>query len=164
MIALRMLFVVLLLPIASHAVEGGTAPAVLDFSLYVVGSPKSVWDALTIKERVDQYYMCPQLSFDLRVGGSVAYGTPGKVLLAGKVIEIKEGAHLVYALAMAQGAETKVEVNLEEVSPGVTLLEMKQSSGTWTDKDQADYRSGWPVILSGLKTLVETGKPIPWKK
>ncbi len=154
----------LLVPIALRAADGSFIPASLEFSVYVVGTPRKVWDALTVKEQVDLYYMCPQQKFELKAGGSVEYGLPGKILLSGSVTEIKEGTHLVYSLSMAHGAETRVEVDLEEVSPGVTALELRQSSGAWGDKDRENYLNGWPVILSGLKTLVETGKPIPWKK
>jgi hypothetical protein len=121
--------VMLLVPIALRAADGSFIPVALEFNIYVVGTPKKVWDALTVKEQVDLYYMCPQQKFELKPGGSVEYGTPGKPLLSGTVTEIKEGTHLVYSLAMTHGAETKVEVDLEEVSPGVTALELKQSSG-----------------------------------
>jgi uncharacterized protein YndB with AHSA1/START domain len=143
--------------------EPAPAPPTLDYDVYIVGSATKVWDALTVKEQVDQYSMCPQQRCELRVGGAIAYGTPARTLLQGKILALTENSHIRYTLAMTDGVVTTVDIQVEPVTPAVTHLTLEQTSAAWTEKDQADYRDGWPIILSGLKTLIETGKPIPWK-
>jgi uncharacterized protein YndB with AHSA1/START domain len=159
----RLMIVIALIQASAASAETLPPTGTLDYDVYVVGSVQKVWDALTVKDFVDQYFMCPQQRFELAEGGIIEYGNPGKILLRGKVLTVKEKSHLVYSLTMAGGVDTKVDITLEAVNPNVTHLKLEQTSVTWTDKDQADYRDGWPIILSGLKTLIETGKSIPWR-
>ena len=55
-----------------------------------------------------------------------------------------------------------VTYQLDNAGPGVTRLRMEQSHASPVAEQWLEMgRKGWAVILSSLKTLLETGKPLP---
>jgi uncharacterized protein YndB with AHSA1/START domain/DNA-binding transcriptional ArsR family regulator len=129
---------------------------------YIRTTPQALWAAITDPEQTRQYYYGGRVQSDLKVGGRFCYLAPdGQVNLDGEVVEIDPPRRLVttFRAAWAEpgASETRVSFDIEPMGETCKL--------TLTHYEAANARagvdSGWPLILSGLKTWLETGRPLP---
>jgi uncharacterized protein YndB with AHSA1/START domain len=134
-----------------------------DFVLetYIRTTPKALWDALTVPELTSQYYYGGNVEADMRVGGRFRYFTPeGKVNLDGEIVEVVPEKRLVTTFMAnwaTQGAEpTRVRYEIEPMGDVCKLTITHHDY----EKAKAGVESGWPVIIAGLKTMLETGRPL----
>lgn len=131
-----------------------------------IGKPASeVWAALTTKATVDRYYLAPLLDLELKKGGRIAYGREA-AMIEGTITELdapRKFSH-TFRFTGVSPAETLVTYEIEPVGDAMCVLSLTHSG--FQSKSQAfeDVTGGWPVILSSLKTLMETGKTLPWPK
>jgi uncharacterized protein YndB with AHSA1/START domain/DNA-binding MarR family transcriptional regulator len=134
-----------------------------DFVLqtYIRTTQEKLWDALTKGEITRQYYYGGTLDTNLRKGGPFRYiGPDGNVLLDGEIVEIDPISRLVstFIPSWTQKAQpTRVTFELEPVGEAVKLTITHHDYLKTAD---AGIDSGWPVVVAGLKTLLETGKPL----
>lgn len=140
-----------------------TMPDKPDFVLetYIRTTPKALWDAITNPEMTRQYYYGGRVQPELRVGGRFYYLDPnGEVNLDGEVVEIVPEKRLVTTFKAKwarEGAElTRVQYEIEQLGESckLTLTHFNAEAA------KAGVESGWPMILAGLKTLLETGTPL----
>jgi uncharacterized protein YndB with AHSA1/START domain/DNA-binding transcriptional ArsR family regulator len=134
-----------------------------DFVLetYIRTTPQELWDAIVNPEKTSQYYYGGRVQADLRIGGSFKYYTPdGDVNLDGEILEIVPQKRLVttFNAKWAQsGAETtRVSYEIEQLGDVCKLTLTHHEF----EKAKAGVEAGWPRILAGLKTLLETGKSL----
>lgn len=130
----------------------------------LIGKPaKEVWRALTEKETVDRYYMVPLLVLEPKVGGKISYGRDGE-MITGRIIEIDAPKTLVHTFRFAGSAdpETRVSYSVTAIGDAMCSLEISHTGFAAEDQAFADISGGWPVIASSLKTLLETGRGLPW--
>ena len=55
---------------------------------------------------------------------------------------------------------SRVTFEIEAAGPGVQKLTVVHETEPGTSTQIADVAAGWPFILAGLKTLLETGEPL----
>ncbi|MGP6189687.1 MAG: SRPBCC family protein [Vulcanimicrobiaceae bacterium] len=136
------------------------------FEVYIHTTPEKLWDAITNGELMQQYFYGGRLKATPRKPGDrLTYidDDDGFTMLDGEVLEIDPPRKLV------QTFEHKWETHMDPVPSRVTW-EITQLGGTCKlalehvfERDGEiveQTRSGWSVILSGLKTLLETGGPL----
>ncbi len=137
------------------------------YEIYVKTTPAKLWDAITRFEVVRRYYYGMGLKAELKAGAPLSYVDPknGKAVIVGKVLEVVPRRKFVHTFQFTHGkkpdAPSRVTYTIKQ-RQGVawlTLVHDRFASETTTYKS---VRSGWPPILSGLKSLLETGKPL-WK-
>lgn len=134
--------------------------------LYIAASPQEVWKALVEPEIASLYYLAPLSILEPCVGGKIAYGAQGEPLISGHIRCFQEDAKLEHTFVFTGqggGEETVVTYTLEAIGEKVTCLELHHTG--FASKESPlyhDIADGWPGILSGLKTYLETGHPIPW--
>jgi uncharacterized protein YndB with AHSA1/START domain/DNA-binding transcriptional ArsR family regulator len=134
-----------------------------DFVLetFIRTTPAELWDAIVNPNKTSQYYYGGRVEADLKIGGRFRYFTPeGDVNLDGEILEIVPHKRLVTTFTAkwaAQGAEaTRVSYEIEPMGE-VCKLTLTHFD---FEKARAGVEAGWPRILSGLKTLLETGRPL----
>ncbi len=97
---------------------------------------------------------------DLKVGGRFAYrGPDGEINLYGEVLEFVPQKKLVTtfkALWAPEGHMTRIMFEIEPMGETCKLI---VTHFDYT-KSMAGVEDGWPLIVAGLKTLLETGKPL----
>lgn len=140
----------------------------LTITLAVKATPEAVWHALTDGEVTPAYYLGFQAEYDLTAGASYRYTAGGGAMITGTVIAVVPGRRLVSTFNGAWepgvAALRESEVSFEIVEPfmpmpGVTFLECTHRG--LPDTEVARHLElGWVTILSGLKTLLETGAPL----
>jgi len=140
-----------------------TMPDKPDFVLetYIRTTPAALWDAITNPEMTRQFYYGGRVQApELKVGGRFFYLDPnGEMNLDGEIVEIVPQKRLVTtfkALWAPDGALTRVQYEIEQLGETckLTLTHFDAAAA------KAGVETGWPMILAGLKTLLETGKPL----
>jgi uncharacterized protein YndB with AHSA1/START domain len=133
---------------------------------YIRTTPEKLWQALIEPEFTRQFWAATTQDCDWKVGSSWKLMIPdGRVGDAGEVLEIDPPRRLVLSwrnefvpelkaegfsrltyLLEPQGEMVKLTVTHEMPHPGSEFIE--KVSG------------GWPIILSSLKSLLETGESL----
>lgn len=136
--------------------------------LAIKATPEQVWDALTDGKVTPAYYVGFEADFDLQAGEPYRYTANGHDVITGTVLEVGPGHRLVtsfngsWSPEVAELPETRVTFSIVEPfmpMPGVTFLSLVHEGLPATDA-AAHLEIGWVSILSGLKTLLETGVPL----
>ncbi|MEQ1699824.1 MAG: SRPBCC domain-containing protein [Ilumatobacteraceae bacterium] len=140
----------------------------INITLAVKASPEAVWAALTDGAVSPAYYLGFQAEFDLTAGAPYRYSAGGGSMITGTVTDVQPLRTLVTTFngawdpAVAALPESEVTFELIEPfmpMPGVTFLSCTHRGLPDADVT-AHLELGWVAILSGLKTLLETGAPM----
>lgn len=136
------------------------------YTIFIARPVLDVWEALTSKTIIDRYYLAPVLALELKTGGRISYGAGDSELIFGIITEIDPPKSLVHSFRFAGSSdpETTVTYSMEPVGKLMSVLHITHSGFSAAEKTYADISGGWPVIASSLKTLLETGTPLPWPK
>ncbi|HHU09830.1 MAG TPA: hypothetical protein GXZ60_07425 [Intrasporangiaceae bacterium] len=151
------------------------APEVQVFRIYIEAPAEKVWEAMTSKEFSTKYGYGGEASYDLTPGGDYVAGTTdemkemgmGDVAVTGKVIEADPPRRLVQTwIAAWHNEETTLTWELTEYAGPLTGLTLTHdctgAPNTARDVegsgDAEQGGGGWPWVLAGMKTYLETGK------
>lgn len=135
-------------------------------TVYIGAPAEKVWDALVNPKTVNQYYLAPLHKIELKKDGKIEYGFPKQIMISGKVTEAVTNKKLSHTFKFAhRPTEPESHVTYSIQSMGkMSELRLKHDGFTVPTGTYADVSAGWDSILSSLKTLLETGKPLPWPK
>ncbi len=134
----------------------------LDYQVYIRTTPDKLWEAITKPENTRQYFYGLAVKSDWKTGSSVQHQSPdGQAVLDGKVIEVNRGKKLVTTFSQAgfQDRPTRVTWDIQAMGE-VCLLTLIHDDFDGESQTYNSVRTGWNPVLSGLKTLLETGKPL----
>jgi uncharacterized protein YndB with AHSA1/START domain len=141
-------------------------PAIV-YTIYIASTPEKVWQALTSAEFSRQYFFGNSVEVDLRVGGAYIVRTPdGGVHISGEVIECDPPRKLTVTFnvnwpeLVEKLGPTLVTYEIEQAGEAVRLTLLQSHDRPISDDILSGGRSGWPAILSSLKSVLETGKPL----
>ncbi|PFG39546.1 ArsR family transcriptional regulator [Georgenia soli] len=136
------------------------------FEIYIRTTPERLWEAITDGETRAKYQFGAHVFSDWSVGSTVTLRHPaggGLVLTEGELLEVDPGRRLVHTMR----ALWSDDVAAEGVSRVTWEIEQVQDSCRLTvthdqlrDGASEELYGGWPMILSGLKTWLETGKTL----
>jgi uncharacterized protein YndB with AHSA1/START domain len=137
---------------------------------YIASTPEKVWQALTDPAFTRQYFGGFSIDVEPRTGGKFFLRHPdGRVHMSGEVVEWSPPrcfASTWVVEGMAEFRELPASLVTYEIEPsgGAVKLTMTEAS-SWDIPDAivAGGRTGWPAILSSLKSVLETGKPLDVK-
>ncbi|VIO68983.1 SRPBCC family protein [Bradyrhizobium ivorense] len=130
---------------------------------YIETTPEELWDALTRSEFTRQYWFDTELKSDWKVGSSLALVMSGTVTDTGEILEADRPRRLSYTFKheadpeMRKEPASKLVFTLEPHGKIVKLIVTHEGFGVGS-KLLDGISKGWPAILSGLKSLLETGK------
>lgn len=149
------------------------------YRVYIKATPKAIWDAITTPEWTERFGYGGRAEYDLRPGGAYvgksseamrSMGAP-EVGVDGEVIEADPPRKLVQTWRMLMDEAMKAQgftrltyeisegkggvsrLTLTHELPGVPLLSELLSGGM----EDRGAGGGWSWVLSGLKTVLETG-------
>jgi uncharacterized protein YndB with AHSA1/START domain len=133
---------------------------------YIRTTPQKLWQALTRPEFIRQYWFGVTLDTTWKKGAPwQMVFEDGTVTDAGEIVEIKPRERLVIKWRHELSPELKAEGFTRctfEIAKerSATRLTITHESPRNNSKTIAAVAGGWPMILSGLKTLLETGSPL----
>jgi uncharacterized protein YndB with AHSA1/START domain len=138
-------------------------PAIV-YTIYIASTPEKVWQALTSAEFSRKYFFGNAVEVDLRVGGAYVVRTgDGALHISGQVIECDPPRKLTITFNVNWPAlieklgSTLVTYEIEPVGEVVKLTLIQSHDRPLNDDILSGGRQGWPAILSGLKSVLETG-------
>jgi uncharacterized protein YndB with AHSA1/START domain len=143
-----------------------TATTTQVYQVFIRATPEQVWQAIVDPEWTRRYFYGTRAEYDLRPGGSFRSlgGDSGEVMVEGEVLEVEPPRRLVqtwrflYDPELAAEGFTRVTYELEEADGLTKLTATHDLEGA--PKTAEHVAGGWSYILSGLKTLLETGEPL----
>jgi len=155
------------------------------YRTYIRASAEAIWEAITTPEWTAKYGYAMLVDYELKTGGAFrvyanegmkAMGCPD-VISDGEVIEADPPHKLIQTWRMTMTPEmaaeafTRVTFDIAPVRGGVTRLTVTHDvtgAPMWAAVLRGDHESGgagggWSEILSGLKTILETGEQMPFQ-
>jgi uncharacterized protein YndB with AHSA1/START domain len=135
------------------------------YEVYIRATPERVWQALTDPKLTKQYYYGTEVQSDWKPGSAMVYKNPdGTESIQCVIVEIEPPGRLVHTFYFpdTEDAPSRCTWSIEARGEA-TLLTLTHDE---FDGETATYKSvahGWVPILSGLKTLLETGEPLEIK-
>jgi uncharacterized protein YndB with AHSA1/START domain len=134
------------------------------FEIYIKTTPERLWEAITDPEMRAKYSFGVQTHSEWAPGSSYKASVPGVIDIAeGENIEVDPPRRLVQSFTALWSDEVKSEGasrvtwEIEPVGDSCRLTVVHDELGE--DANEELY-GGWPQILSGLKTLLETGETL----
>jgi uncharacterized protein YndB with AHSA1/START domain len=135
---------------------------------YIATTPDKVWAALTEPNLCRQFFFGRSVESDWKVGSPFKlWQEDGTLDVLGEVLVCDAPHRLVVTWHVEWVEEIRhlphvvVSYQIDDLG-GVVRLTMIESHPTPIDEKYYEGgRRGWPIILSGLKSLLETGHALP---
>jgi uncharacterized protein YndB with AHSA1/START domain len=131
---------------------------------YIETTPEKLWEALTDSAFSKRYWFGTEVKSDWKVGSTFALVTDGKTSDTGTILEADRPRRLSYTFKhelyeVMREPATKVAFTIEPYGDLVKLT-VTHEDFIEGSKLVGAISTGWPAILSSLKSMLETGKPL----
>ncbi len=132
------------------------------FEIYIKTTPERLWEAITDPEIRSKYTFGARYTSDWAPGSRYEMGNPGSTLLAeGENLEVDPPRRLVQTMIALWGDDVKAEGASRitwEIEPVGDSCRLTVTHDQLRESANEQLYGGWPMILSGLKTWLETGE------
>jgi uncharacterized protein YndB with AHSA1/START domain len=150
-------------PEAGVALQPDDTAAV--FEVFIKTTPERLWEAITDTDLRARYSFGVRTESDYSAGSTYESGVPGVVEIAeGENIEVDPPTRLVQTFTALWSDEVKGEgpsrVTWEIEPVGDDSCRLTVTHDQLNKGANGELYGGWPMILSGLKTLLETGEDL----
>ncbi|HEY0318453.1 MAG TPA: SRPBCC family protein [Solirubrobacterales bacterium] len=146
-----------------YTVIGGRGSMTV-FEIYIKTTPERLWEAITDGEMRKKYSFGVGTESDWTEGSEYRSGVPGVVDIAsGENLEVEPPRRLVQSFKalwtedVEREGTSRVTWEIEPVGDSCRLAVTHDRLG---EEANSELYGGWPMILSGLKTLLETGEQL----
>jgi uncharacterized protein YndB with AHSA1/START domain len=137
------------------------------YVIYIASTPEKVWQALTDPELSQKYFHGSRLEIEPRAGGNFVVRLPdGRVSVRGEVVEWSPPRRFASTWTdewLPDFRELPPCIVSYDIEPSGECVKLTMAESYQWDAPDAllsGGRSGWPAILSSLKSVLETGKPL----
>lgn len=143
----------------------------LKYEIYVGAAPDKVWKVFVSPEGTKAIFFGSVLKSTFEVGARYEYIGPGNdgdetVHVYGEILEFDENKRMSYTEHAGPSyrenhaeLETRITLTLEPVGSTTKLTLVNDQ---WPDNHPSYERTkqSWPMIMSNVKSYVETGRPL----
>ena len=142
-----------------------TQTTVQVYQLFIKATPEQVWQAIVDPDLTSKYFYGSRITVtpDGRVStspdGSESWGD-SEVLEWDPPHKLVHGWRSAYDPELASEATSRVTWEIEPQDGGLTKLTLVHDQLEGAPKTAESVAGGWMLVLSGLKTLLETGEPL----
>jgi uncharacterized protein YndB with AHSA1/START domain len=137
------------------------------YVIYIATTPEKMWHALTDPAFRKKYMFGFTIDIEPRVGGPFRLLAPdGSTHVSGEVVEWSPPRRLVVTWRVAgmkdfaELPECLVSYDIVPMGESVQLTLKESHSWEVPEAILQGGQSGWPKVLSSLKSVLETGKPL----
>jgi uncharacterized protein YndB with AHSA1/START domain len=146
-----------------RAIEEDTMEKV--FEIYIKTTPERLWEAIVDPEQRRRYNFGVGVESDWAPGSSYTATHPmaPNPLGEGENLEVNRPHRLVQSFNALWGEDVKREATSRvtwEIEPVGDSCRLTVVHDQLREGANAELYGGWPMILSGLKTLLETGESL----
>ncbi len=133
------------------------------FEIYIKTTPERLWQAITDPEIRSKYNFGARVTSDWIPGSRFEMGAPGApgLLGEGENLEVDPPRRLVQSMVALWGEDVKREGTSRvtwEIEPVGDSCRLTVTHDQLREGANEQLYGGWPMILSGLKTWLETGE------
>ncbi|HYI57013.1 MAG TPA: SRPBCC domain-containing protein [Microlunatus sp.] len=141
--------------------------------LYIAATPEQVWLAITDSEWTKRFFFGTVFVRPPEAGQPYrTVGPDGKDTTEGTIEELVPPSgddpgrfvltwRTLYDSALAAEPPSRVEWTVESAGEGLTRVRLVHGDLAASPLTWASTKTGWPWVLDGLKTAVETGRSLP---
>src|SRR4029450_13363855 len=138
------------------------------YAIFIRATPEKVWDAITKPEFTAQYFYGSVIDSPFQAGTPYVGWSADRSMkfVDGEVVEsdpprrLRHTWRAVYDDELATEPPSQVTWEIEPQDGGYTKLTVVHDQLEASPKTAENVAGGWSFILSGLKTLLETGEPL----
>src|SRR5712691_2227308 len=135
------------------------------FEIYIKTTPERLWKAITDPEIRSQYNFGARQTSDWTPGSRYEMGAPNAPGLLGEGVnlEVDPPRRLVQTMVALWSDDVKSEGTSRitwEIEPVGDSCHLTVTHDQMREGANDELYGGWPMILSGLKTLLETGESL----
>jgi len=134
------------------------------FEIYIKTTPERLWEAITDPEMRAKYSFGVRTDSDWTEGSSYTSSVPGVVDIAqGENLEVDPPRRLVQSFNALWSDDVKAVGTSRvtwEIEPVGDSCQLTVTHDQLSEDANSEVFGGWPMILSGLKTLLETGETL----
>lgn len=144
----------------------GTAPIAGDtavFEIFIKTTPERLWQAITNPAERRRYSFGGEVQSDWTAGSAYSTVAGSFELARGTNVEVDPPRLLVQTFEALWGDDVKAQGSTRvtwEIEPVGTSCRLTVIHDQLPVDASAQLYGGWPMILSGLKTLIETGEDL----
>jgi uncharacterized protein YndB with AHSA1/START domain/DNA-binding transcriptional ArsR family regulator len=133
------------------------------FEIYIRTTPERLWEAITDSEIRSKYNFGARVTSEWTPGSRFEMGSPkaGGLLGEGVNLEVDPPRRLVQSMVALWGDDVKAEGATRvtwEIEPVGDSCHLTVTHDELREGANDQLYGGWPMILSGLKTWLETGE------
>jgi uncharacterized protein YndB with AHSA1/START domain len=133
------------------------------FEIYIKTTPEHLWEAITNPELRGMYNFGVGVTSDWTPGSryEAVHAAAGVVIAEGENLEVDAPRRLVQSFNALWGEGVKREQTSKvtwEIEPMGDTCRLTVTHDELREGANEELYGGWPMILSGLKTLLETGE------
>ena len=133
------------------------------FELYIKTTPERLWKAITDPEMRSKYNFGVRIKSDWKPGSRYLSSHPAGAgpLVEGENVEVDPPRRLVQTMRALWDEDVKKEGTSRvtwEIEPVGDSCRLTVTHDQLREGANEELYGGWPMILSGLKTLLETGE------
>jgi len=135
------------------------------YQVFIKASPEQIWEAITTPDITEQYFHTARVNVSPE--RYISHGPDGTAWGDGPVLEFDPPRKLVhewrslYDPELAKEEPSRVTWEIEARDGGYCLLTLTHDQLDGAPKTALSVSGeGWTFVLSGLKTVLETGKPL----
>jgi uncharacterized protein YndB with AHSA1/START domain len=141
-----------------------TALATQVYQVFIKATPEAIWEAITNPEFTQKYFHGARI--ELAGGRRISRGPGGETWGDEAVMEEDPPRRLVHEWRaqwdsdLADEPASRVTWEIEQQDGNVSLLTVVHDQLEASPKTATSVAGGWMRVLSGLKTVLETGEPL----
>ena len=132
------------------------------FETYIKTTPERLWEAITDPELRARYSFGVRTESEYTNGSHYKASVPGVIDIAeGENLEVDPPRRLVQSFNALWSDEVKAAGTSRvtwEIEPVGSSCRLRVTHDQLAEDANSELYGGWPMILSGLKTLLETGE------
>jgi uncharacterized protein YndB with AHSA1/START domain/DNA-binding transcriptional ArsR family regulator len=131
------------------------------FEIYIKTTPERLWEAITDGEIRSKYQFGSVITSDWTPGSRFEMAISGEPLGEGENLEVDPPRRLVQSMRALWGEDVKAEGTSRvtwEIEPVGDSCRLTVTHDQLREGANEQLYGGWPMILSGLKTWLETGE------
>jgi len=138
------------------------------YRVFIKAPPERIWEAITTPEMIAKYFFGTRTESTFEAGSRIRSLSPdrSKLWTDNEVLESDPPRRLVhtwrslYNEELAAEEESRVTWEIEPQDGGYSKLTVIHDRLEGAPRTAQSVSGGWMLIISGLKTLLETGEPL----
>jgi uncharacterized protein YndB with AHSA1/START domain len=138
------------------------------YQVFIKATPEQIWEAITNPDFTQKYFYGSRVKSTFEVGSAYGgwSGDENQQLVDGEVLESDPPRRLattwraLYDPETADEPHSRVSWEIEAQEGGYSKLTVVHDQLEESLKTAESVSGGWSFVLSGLKTVLETGEPL----